>query len=182
MRKSWTLKVILSVYTISRSGQNIQREGWKMRAQNRERDRTDMRKEKDGVASQKSEKEKGVEGTMYHHEVRRGAAVGTRLTPSKNDRRCLPCFLQASQFQPLLLVVSSCCYPPLLLLLSSVLLCSAACEWRAISDAVNPDILYRISFCLIKSNQFWKQKKLLRSQNFDTFCKKWNRSCSAWKK
>lgn len=26
------------------------------------------------------------------------AAVGTRLTPSKNDRRCLPCFLRASQF------------------------------------------------------------------------------------
>lgn len=101
---------------------------------------------------------------MYHHEVRRGAVVGTRLTPSKNDRRCLPCFLQASQFQPLLLVVSSCCYPPLLLLLSS-----AAFEWHAISDAVNPDILYRISFCLIKSNQFWREKKLLTSQNFDIF-------------
>lgn len=84
----------------------------------------DIRKEKERREKREgrrneseSEKEKGVEGTMYHHEVRRGAVVGTRLTPSKNDRRCLPCFLQASQFQPLLLVVSSCCYPPLLLLL-----------------------------------------------------------------
>lgn len=39
------------------------------------------------------------------------AAVGTRLTPSKNDRRCLPCFLRASQFPTsLLLAVSSCWY------------------------------------------------------------------------
>jgi hypothetical protein len=39
------------------------------------------------------------------------AAVGTRLTPSKNHRRCLPCFLRASQFPTtLLLVVSSCWY------------------------------------------------------------------------
>ncbi|KYN20469.1 hypothetical protein ALC57_07375 [Trachymyrmex cornetzi] len=40
------------------------------------------------------------------------AAVGTRLTPSKNDRRCLPCFLRASQFPTSLSPpgrVSSCC-------------------------------------------------------------------------
>lgn len=41
------------------------------------------------------------------------AAVGTRLTPSKNDRRCLPCFLRASQFPTsLLLVVSSLAVSP----------------------------------------------------------------------
>lgn len=97
----------------------------------------DIRKEKERREKREgrrneleSEKEKGVEGTMYHHEVRRGAVVGTRLTLSKNDRRCLPCFLQASQFQPLL-VVSSCCYPPLLLLLLLCCLWVARNFWRS---------------------------------------------------
>lgn len=67
--------------------------------------------------------------TKYHDD----AAVGTRLTPSKNDRRCLPCFLRASQFPTsLLLVVSSCWYLPV------AAAAAVAAARHPILDAVTP--------------------------------------------
>lgn len=73
------------------------------------------------------------------------AAVGTRLTPSKNDRRCLPCFLRASQFPTsLLLVVSSLVVSPV---------AAFATQRHPILDAVTPGFRGISSRCVVRSIQ-----------------------------
>lgn len=59
----------------------------------RERERAEGRDEWERGGERGSERVERCTTTKYDD-----AAVGTRLTPSKNDRRCLPCFLRASQF------------------------------------------------------------------------------------
>lgn len=90
------------------------------------------------------------------------AVVGTRLTPSKNDRRCLPCFLRASQFPtsswPFLAAVIPRCY-----------CCSAADRERhPIPDAVTSAILQNI-LCSSKSSKSWRKEHLHARMLLGTF-------------